>query len=64
MKTIDKIRSYIRSISSTEDEYNKLLDNIWINPEQRVQTSGARNMRRMFSELFQKGTMMFKELKI
>lgn len=36
MKTIDKIRCYIRSISSTEDAYNKLLNKIWINPEQRM----------------------------
>lgn len=35
MKTIDKIRDYLRSISTTDEEYNKLLDKVWISPTRR-----------------------------
>lgn len=35
MKTIDKIRAYLKSISTTEEDYNKLLDKVWISPTRR-----------------------------
>ena len=35
MITIDKVRAYLRSISNSEEEYNKLLDMVYINPDRR-----------------------------
>lgn len=35
MKTIDKIRQYLRSIAATEQEYSQLLDRVWIDPTKR-----------------------------
>lgn len=35
MIVIDKVKQYLRSISTTETEYQKLLSRIWINPKFR-----------------------------
>ena len=35
MKTIDKIRSYLRSISATDGGYNQLLGKVWISLARR-----------------------------
>ena len=35
MKTIDKIRQYVRSISSTDEDYNRRLLEIYVDPNMR-----------------------------
>lgn len=35
MITIDKIRQYLKSISKSDEEYNKLLLETWVDPEKR-----------------------------